>query len=101
MSGHPPYGPVEAHIVADHPVVAGLGSKLALDDEIYGGMDMRQVEVLATARRAPDDEDQPVIWTHRHGDGRIVFDGFGHNAQSIAHPGNARVIRQAIEWVAP
>ena len=101
VSGHPPYGPVEAQVIADHPVVASIGPTIALDDEIYGGMDMRQVEVLATARRTPDDEDQPVIWTHRYGDGRVVFDGFGHNAESIVHSSNARVIRQAIEWVAP
>lgn len=99
VSGHPPYGPVEATIVSDHPVVAGLGPTIALDDEIYGSMDMRQVDVLATARRSPDDEDQPVIWTHRFGDGRVVFDGFGHNAASIHHPQNAQVIQQAVAWV--
>lgn len=99
VSGHPPYGPVEARVVVDHPVVAGLGPTIALNDEIYGGLAMRKVEVLATARRTPDDEDQPVVWTHAYGDGRVVFDGFGHNAKSIRHPANARVIQQAVAWV--
>ena len=99
VSGHPPYGPVEATVIADHPVVASVGPAIALDDEIYGGLAMRDVEVLATARRTPDDDDQPVVWTHRYGDGRVVFDGFGHNDDSIRHPTNARVIQQAVAWV--
>lgn len=100
VSGHPPYGPVQARVIADHPVVDGLAATIALDDEIYGGLDMHTVYVLATARRTPDDTDQPVIWAHRYGEGRVVFDGFGHNAASISHTDNARVIRQAIDWVA-
>lgn len=102
VSSHPPFGPVRAEVLVDHPVVAGVGPELRLDDEVYGDLAVRDdVEVLATARRTPDDDAQPVIWTHRFGRGRVVFDCFGHDPASIRHPGNARVISQAIEWVDP
>lgn len=101
VSSHPPKGPVVARVVADHPVVAGLGPELRLHDEVYGGLDVAPgVDVLAVARRMPEDADQPVVWTHRHGAGRVVFDGFGHDAASIRHPGNARLVAQAVAWVA-
>lgn len=101
-SSHPPRGPVEADIVADHPVVAGVGRSISIVDEVYGDLAMKgRVEVLATARRSPDDDEQPVVWAHRYGDGRVVFDGFGHDASSIRHADNARIIAQAITWVDP
>ncbi len=100
-SSHPPLGPVEARVVASHPVVDGLGPELRLVDEVYGGLDVSpSVEVLAVARRAPGDDDQPVVWTHRHGEGRVVFSGFGHDAASILDPANARLITQAVAWAA-
>lgn len=100
VSSHPPYGDVRAEVVAEHPVVAGLGPAIELRDEVYGDLAIRPgVEVLAVARRHEGDAEQPVVWAHRHGHGRVVFDGFGHDADSVAHPANARLITQAIEWV--
>lgn len=99
-SSHPPLGPVSARIIADHPVVAGLASTIELVDEVYGDLDVREgIDTLAVAQRTADDADQPVVWTYRCGDGRVVFDGFGHDEQSIAD--SARLIRQAVDWVAP
>ena len=101
VSSHPPYGSVRAEVVVDHPVVAGVGPTVELDDEVYGDLDLRDdVEVLATARRHDDDDDQPVIWVHQYGAGRVVFDGFGHDVSSIDHASNRRIIAQAIDWVA-
>ncbi len=104
VSSHPAVGPVEAHTVsgdaARHPVLHGLPTTLALDDEVYGDLSMRpDVQVLMTARRTPDDAEQPVLWTHRYGRGRVVYDGFGHDAASIRHPHHAALLRQAATWL--
>ncbi len=48
------------------------------------------VEVLAVAKRTPDDDDQPVVWAHRYGAGRVVFDGFGHDADTDPPPRQRR-----------
>lgn len=99
-SSHPPYGPVHAEVIADHAVVAGVGASIQLDDEVYGDLAVRDgVEVLAVARRHADDAPQPVVWAHRHGRGRVVFDCFGHDVGSVTHAANSRLLAQAIEWV--
>jgi type 1 glutamine amidotransferase len=99
-SSHPPLGPVDARLVGAHPVVAGMPPSLELDDEVYGDLALQPgVDVLAVARRGPDDADQPVVWTHRYGNGRVVYDGFGHDTTSLVQPDHHRLLRQALEWV--
>jgi len=100
VSSHPPFGAVEARVVADHPVIAGVGATFALHDEVYGDLFVRpEVDVLAVAKRTADDADQPVLWAHRYGRGRVVYNGFGHDVASIEHPVNAQILTQAINWV--
>jgi hypothetical protein len=102
VSSHPPLGPVSGRIITDHPVVDGLSATIELVDEVYGDLDVRDgVEPLAVARRNELDAEQPVVWTYRCGDGRVVFDGFGHDPASIAHVDNRTMILQAVDWVAP
>ena len=100
-SSHPPYGTVTAALVApEHPVMAGVREHIELCDEVYGGLDVRaDVHVLVTARRTPDDADQPVVWAHTFGTGRVVYDCFGHDSASIAHTHNAAIIANALAWV--
>lgn len=101
VSSHPAQGAVDVELVADHPVVAGLPPRFELCDEVYGDMALREgVEVLAVAKRHAADEDQPVVWAHRFGEGRVVFDGFGHDGASITDPNNSRLLLNAIDWVA-
>lgn len=100
ISSHPPFGRVHARVVADHPVTAGLSSTFELLDEVYGDMSVHShVDVLAVAKRTVDDADQPVLWAHHYGRGRVVYNGFGHDAASIEHPANAQILTQAINWV--
>ena len=100
IASHPPRGPVVARVVAEHAVVAGLPRELELIDEVYGDLAVGDdVTVLAVANRDPDDADQPVVWAHHYGGGRVVFDGFGHDARSIHAPAHARLITQALAWV--
>jgi type 1 glutamine amidotransferase len=84
---------------AAHPVLAGLAPTLDLVDEVYGEVDLADgCEVLMVARRTADDREQPVVWAHRFGDGRVVYDGFGHDAASINDPHHAALLRAAARW---
>lgn len=99
-SSHPPLGRVTVEVVADHPVVAGVPLLVSLDDEIYGDLSMRsEVSVLVTGRRHPDDAPQPVVWTNRYGSGRVVYDGLGHDVESMRNPAHRRLLGQAVEWI--
>ena len=46
-----------------------------------------------------DDAEQPVVWTHSYGNGRVVFDGFGHDADSLNQPHHTQLLSQALTWV--
>jgi type 1 glutamine amidotransferase len=66
---------------------------------VYGEVDLADgCEVLMVARRTADDREQPVVWAHRFGDGRVVYDGFGHDAASINDPHHAALLRAAARW---
>jgi uncharacterized protein len=101
-SGHPPYGPVEVTMVPPHPVVDGLPGVVRLDDEVYTDLDVLDaVRVLAHAAPAASGaRPQPVVWAHTYGAGRVVYDGLGHDAASLEDPYHARLLGQAIAWVA-
>ena len=103
-SSHPPASSVHPRVVAEHPVVAGVATVMAehddMRDEVYGGLALEDgIDVLATARRNPDDSDQPVVWAHRYGAGRVVYVGFGHDAESIEHPVTRRLVAQGLGWI--
>jgi type 1 glutamine amidotransferase len=101
VSSHPPRGPVTATIVdGSHDITRGVSHTLTLDDEVYGDLALRDVDVLATARRTPDDRDQPVVWTHRFGEGRVAYVCFGHDVESLRHPDVSRLIDQSVRWAA-
>jgi type 1 glutamine amidotransferase len=83
-----------------HAITRGVSNPVVLHDEVYGDLALRNVEVLATARRTPDDGDQPVVWTHRFGEGRVAYVCFGHDAESLRHPDVVRLIDQSVRWAA-
>lgn len=100
VSSHPPYGPVVATVVGEHPVVADLPATIELDDEVYGDLDLRgDIDVLVTARRNDHDDPQPVVWTHRFGQGRVVYDGFGHDVRSMRNDGHRRLLAHSLDWI--
>ncbi|MDH4145825.1 MAG: ThuA domain-containing protein [Acidimicrobiia bacterium] len=100
VSSHPPFGPCRARIVGRHPIVEGSPPVLELDDEVYGDLWVAgDVDVLAVARRSSADADQPVLFTRRHGAGRVVFAGFGHHGASVEHPDHGPLLARAVSWV--
>lgn len=100
VSSHPPFGPVTATVVGEHPIVTDLPDTIHLDDEVYGDLALGDdIEVLVTARRTPDDDPQPVVWHHRYGDGRVVYDGFGHDVDSIRVPAHRTVLERSLTWI--
>lgn len=98
-SSHPAPAPISASLVgAGHPVLQGV-DRLDLVDEVYGDLAMSpEVTVLATARRHADDTDQSVVWTHTYGRGRVVVDGFGHDAASLLVPQHRQLLLNAVDW---
>jgi hypothetical protein len=99
-SSHPQPQPSVVRIVSDHQVVAGIASPISIVDEIYGDLAVADaVDVLAVGTRYEGDAEQPLVWTHRFGQGRVVYDALGHDIASLRHPDHTRLITQALAWI--
>jgi hypothetical protein len=100
VSSHPRPQQSVVRIVSDHPVVTGIESPITITDEIYGDLAVGDaIDVLAVGTRHDGDAAQPLVWTHRFGEGRVVYDALGHDVSSLRHPDHARLIVQALAWV--
>jgi uncharacterized protein len=98
-SSHPPLGPAPVRLTGAHLVTAGLPPSFEVVDEVYGDLALRPgVEVLAVCRPHPDGTDQPVVWAHTFGHGRVVYVAFGHDAASLHQPELCRLLQQAVRW---
>lgn len=100
-SWHPPLGPARVTKTAEaHPLTDGLGG-FDIVDEVYSGLGRaRGVRPLLEARAGPMERAEPVLWAHRYGRGRVVFDALGHNRASIEQDSHAEIIRRAAGWAA-
>ena len=97
-SMHPPYSLARIDVATDaHPITAGIRD-FELNDERYSKL-----------RVSPDSEQlawhefegdrHPVLWAHRHGDARIVYDALGHDAASYDSPEHRAILRNAVAWL--
>lgn len=101
-SWHPAPAAISANLAGSgHPVLSGI-DRLDLVDEVYGDLAVSpHVTVLATAPRHLDDPDQPVVWTHTYGRGRVVVNGFGHDVASLRLPQHRQLLLNAVDWCSP
>jgi len=78
----------------DHPIVAGVEARFAIEDELYRAAPVPEgapIEVLADGR---GDARYPVLWTC----GRVVGLTLGHDGRAHEHPAFRRLLTQAVEW---
>ena len=100
-SWHPPLGPVSIAKTAEaHPLTDDIGG-FEIVDEVYCGLSLENgVRPLLEARATEMELAEPVLWTHRYGKGRVVFDALGHNRASIEQNDHAEIIQRAARWAA-
>jgi len=100
-SSHPPYGPVDVTLTDHcHPLTSGI-TPFELEDEVYGELStVGSIEPLLTASSRMGGAQQPVLWTHSYGHGRVVFDALGHDRASIDHAQHSLVIKRSALWAA-
>lgn len=92
-----------------HPVMRGVRLPWRPVDEWYSfaASPRGRVEVLASIdpasyRAAPGQTmaDHPVVWTHRIGEGRVVYSALGHRPQAYDDPNYRRILANALRWLA-
>ncbi len=99
-SFHPPAGPVDV-IINDktHPLTQGLADFSIDYDEIYHHLKLeRNVTCLLSAKANDENGPQPLLWAREYGQGRVVYDALGHDANSVNHPVHSIILRRAAKW---
>lgn len=102
QSFHPEFGPVRVKLAErQHPFLRGL-SDFELNDEVFQRLETFGATPLMHAQVQSDPEKawHPMLWAHRHGRGRVVYDALGHDPGSIAHPVHAQILTRAALWAA-
>jgi type 1 glutamine amidotransferase len=44
------------------------------------------------------EEREPVVWTRRHGQGRVCYCALGHTAATMRYPQVQRILQQGVAW---
>jgi len=99
-SSHPPIGRVDVHFDDGNSVLTrGLGD-FSIQDEVYHHLALVPgVTPLIIANTAEGEGPQTVGWAHEAGQGRVVYDGLGHDAEALNEPEHSRFLKRAALWV--
>jgi type 1 glutamine amidotransferase len=102
----------------DHPITRGMtNSFLAQTDELYAGLEcisLDQLEILATGwddhtlyRGKPHEavpnspsQDEPLLWTHKYGKGRVFATMLGNDMRAVHTQGFISTFVRGTEWAA-
>jgi type 1 glutamine amidotransferase len=94
------HGPVEAFAVLSAPAqgeqFAGIAA-FEVRDELYRHEYDPTNRVHFTT--PVGEEQEPVVWTRRHGQGRVCYCALGHTASSMRHPRALQILRRGLAWV--
>jgi type 1 glutamine amidotransferase len=107
------------HVVADHPITAGMPEFVPhYDDDLYVNLQWApeaEVEVLVRGwdnplryTQVPDQwdalpgmgEEHPLVWTNRYGEGRVFATGIGHGPEAVSHSSFQGLFTRGAEWAA-
>jgi type 1 glutamine amidotransferase len=100
-------GPLELELNSGHPICRGLPATIRLVDEAYWPPGPAPapgaIEVLATSREVDDGgaaAARPLVWTHRHGKGRVFGCVPGHYNWTLDDPLYRLLLLRGIAWSA-
>ncbi len=99
-SFHAPAGDVEVESTESvDPITSGL-PHFTVFDEVYRNLEIGvNSQPLLRARMRGEGEYHPVLWAHRYGAGRVVYDALGHGPDSVGEATHLEVLRRAARWL--
>jgi len=99
-SFHAPAGEVEVECAeAVDPITSGV-SPFSVVDEVYRNLEVSaDARPLLRARMQGEHDYHPVLWAHRYGAGRVIYDALGHGPESVGEATHLEVLRRAARWL--
>lgn len=100
LPGHDPRGPFKVRIDDPvHPITKGFPD-FETEDELYTCLDgAASIQVLAKATSIMDNEDHPMAFVHKAGNGRIFHSPLGHDLKALNDPVR-ELYRRGTLWAA-
>ena len=100
-SGHGPRSVFEVKIADDrHPITQGM-EDFKVDDELYAKLQgTGPIQVLVEADSDWSKQTEPLVFTSKYGQGRVVQNAFGHDRKAIMTPNVQKIIARGVEWAA-
>ena len=114
----PQFQEADVVMLANHPVVDGLGARFNMSDEWYTFTQVPDGEVVLLAgldestyspvntvygpedlSMGPNPSDHPIVWARCPGEGRVVYSALGHKADAYDDPNHRRLLLNALAWV--
>ncbi|MEX1184391.1 MAG: PVC-type heme-binding CxxCH protein [Gemmatimonadota bacterium] len=85
-------------LVADHPVMRGI-EPFATWDETYVHH-QHNPDRIVLMERVDSTGAEPWTWVRTHGDGRVFYTAYGHDARTWDQPMFQRLVANAVAWTA-
>jgi uncharacterized protein len=102
-ASHPPLMDFTVHARdREHPIMQGIPDVwMQAHDELYYHLrgPVGEMHVLATSQ-PPNGDHAPILWTIRHGDGRVFVTTLGHHLPSVESLGFMTTLVRGMEWAA-
>lgn len=100
QSSHPPAGKVRVERVVECDEIVGDAAAFEVFDEVYRGLTVvPNAQPLLQARAANDSKFHPVMWRHRYGAGRVIYDALGHGPDAITEPTHLAILKRSVRWL--
>lgn len=99
-SGHDAYGAFRVVPCGDHEIVDGIEAYETTDELYFHQQGDAPIEVIATARSAVTQQDEPMAFAYDVGEGRVFQTVLGHDAAAIRNDGTAELLRRGCAWSA-
>ena len=81
----------------DHPVMKGFKSFESFDETyVHTKHNTRDRTVLEV--RAEGETQEPWTWVRTHGQGRVFYTAWGHDARTWSNPGFQNLVERGIRW---
>jgi uncharacterized protein len=93
FASHP--APLSATLTLEdrgHPATRGLPSSFELHEEYYDFVAPPRARILIAR------EGRPLVWSRRHGSGRVFYSALGHFEETWANPLHRRLLRRGLAW---
>ena len=98
QSWHPPFGWFQVHVSnPDHPLAKGV-EPFWTYDECYCGLDI-QPGIDVFMHGVVEDEERPLGWSYKYGDGIVANIALGHAGSSALHPQFQQLILNSVNYV--